>query len=406
MEEERKIILKMIDDGKITAEDGTKLLKALHSDKEDKPEESETEESASSVSGPKDSHHSYSAKASSKEKAEDVSEATTGTDLSTKVNWEHDRRGRTEEETEQQKKTDPATGFTDFIDSAIQKIKELDLDFNFGPYQEVHHIFQHKGMDQSVIDISLENGSLEWKPWDEPDVKIECDVKVYKGKTLDDARREFLKETVFEVDGTHLLFYTRTKAMKVNAVMYVPRKTYERVQLYTFNGHLKGEDVKVNSFSAKAVNGSLAVQNPDAMKFHAETVNGPIKVSGGNLDIGDIKTMNGTIELHSEIRDVEAESVNGTIDSLMKINQDARANLSATTGSIFVTLPDNIRTEGQLRTNVGNYNYSLDDMEIHEEKKDFIQKSLQFTSNHTGSPRLRLNASTKTGSISVKPEHA
>ncbi|RSL30776.1 DUF4097 domain-containing protein [Salibacterium salarium] len=400
MEEERKIILKMVEDGKITAEDGTKLLRALHSDKEDKPDR---EESANSVSGPEETKEPKS-EPSFEEKTEDISEPSPGTDLSTKVNWEEDKRGRDEQEAHGQK-TNPATGFTDFIDSAIQKIKEIDLDFNFGPYQEVHHIFQHKDMEQSVLDISLENGSLEWKPWDEPDVKIDCDVKVYKGKTLEEARREFLKETVFEVDGTHLQFYTRTKAMKVNAVMYVPRKTYERVQLYTFNGHLKGEHMKVNNFSAKAVNGSLTIQDPDAMKFHAETVNGPIKISGGNLDIGDIKTMNGTIELHSEIRDLEAESVNGTIDSLMKMTQDARANLSATTGSIFVTLPDHIRTEGHLRTNVGNYNYSLSDMEIHEEKKDFIQKSLQFTSNHAAAPRLRLNASTKTGSISVKPEH-
>ncbi|MFZ4450982.1 DUF4097 family beta strand repeat-containing protein [Salibacterium aidingense] len=393
MEEERKLILKMVEEGKITPEDGSKLLKALNSKSEDQQEDSHA-----SVSGPEEG-------SGPKEQQETVTEASTETELSTRVSREKEQQTENGEESERRKKADPATGFTDFIDSAIQKIKELDLDFNFGPYQEVHHIFQHKNMEQSVVDVSLENGSLEWKPWDEPDVKIECDVKVYKGRTQDEAREEFLNQTAFEVDGSHLQFYTRTKSIKVNAVMYVPRKTYERLQAYTFNGHLKGEEVKVNSFSAKAVNGSLTIQNPDAMKFHAETVNGPIKITGGRVDIGDIKTMNGTIELNSEIRDLEAESVNGTIDSLIKITQDARANLSATTGSIFVTVPEHIRTEGQLRTNVGNYNYSLSDMDIHEEKKDFIQKSLTFTSNHAAVPRLRLNASTKTGSISVKPDY-
>ncbi|SFL83485.1 DUF4097 family beta strand repeat-containing protein [Salibacterium qingdaonense] len=395
MEEERKLILKMVEDGKISPEDGTKLLKAMNSDDGEK----QMQENSSPVSGP-----DSGGAGQEKEKTE----ASTETSLPTRAaGSRQDRRSGWDTEWDREKQKDhagAATGFSDFIDSAVRKIKELDLDFNFGPYQEVHHIFQHKNMEQTSLDISLENGSLEWKPWDEADVKLECDVKVYKSRTQEEARQEFLKETVFEVDDTHLRFYTRTKAMKVDAVMYVPRRTYESLHLYTFNGHLRGEDVKVNSFSAKAVNGSLTIEQPDTMKCHLETVNGPVKVTGGRVDVGDVKTMNGTIELNSNIRDLEAESVNGTIDALMGVTQDARAALSATTGSIFVTVPPEIRTEGHLRTNVGNYNYSLSDMEIHEEKKDFIQKSLRFTSNMEASPRLRLNAQTKTGSISLKPE--
>ncbi|MGY4688966.1 DUF4097 family beta strand repeat-containing protein [Salibacterium sp. K-3] len=394
MEEERKLILKMVEDGKISPEDGSKLLQALNSDGGEK----QNGDSASAVSEPEPARP---------REEEENRDASAETSLSTRINREEDSRSDRYTEWEQEERSSAsgtATGFSDFIDSAIRKIKELDLDFNFGPYQEVHHTFQHNNVEQTVLDISLENGSLEWKPWDRPDVKLECDVKVYKSRTEEEARREFLKETAFEVDDTHLRFYTRTKTMKVNAVLYVPRQTYESMNLYTFNGHLKGEDVKVNSFSAKAVNGSLTIDSPDIMKCHLETVNGPVKVTGGRIDIGDIKTMNGTIELQSDIRDLEAESVNGTIDALLNVSRDARAALSATTGSVFVTVPPDIRTEGHLRTNVGNYNYSLNNIDIHEEKKDFIQKSLRFTSNDAASPRLRLSADTKTGSISVKPE--
>ncbi|SFQ10421.1 DUF4097 family beta strand repeat-containing protein [Salibacterium halotolerans] len=395
MEEERKLILKMVEDGKISPEDGSKLLKAVN----DGDGEKQTEESNQSVSGPD---------TGASRKEEEKTGPSTETSLPTRVSGRQESRSDWNTDREQEKQEDhrsgAATGFYDFIDSAVRKIKELDLDFNFGPYQEVHHIFQHKNIEQPSLDISLENGSLEWRPWDEADVKLECDVKVYKSRTQEEARQEFLKETVFEVDDTHLRFYTRTKTMKVDAVLYVPRRTYESLNLYTFNGHLRGKEVKVNSLSAKAVNGSLTIEQPDTMKCHLETVNGPVKVTGGRIDVGDVKTMNGTIELNADIRDLEAESVNGTIDALMRVSQDARAALSATTGSIFVTVPPEIRTEGHLRTNVGNYNYSLRDMDIHEEKKDFIQKSLRFTSNTEASPRLRLNAQTKTGSISVKPE--
>ncbi|WP_158736745.1 DUF4097 domain-containing protein [Alteribacillus sp. YIM 98480] len=396
MEEERKLILKMVEEEKISPEDGAKLLKALNQDNR-----TEKSEKGDEKASEKQEESPFAAE----EKNTAVSGPETSNSLSTNVNWDEGNKRFDEWEREKRKKSDATTSFTDFIDSAIQKIKELDLDFNFGTYQNIHHIFQHKNMEQTVLDISLENGSIELKPWNEKDVKINCEVKVYKGKTQEEARREFLKETAFEVEGNQLNFYTKTKSMKVNAVMYLPRKTYERVQLYTFNGHLKGELIKADSFSGKAVNGSLTIDHPDHMRFSGETVNGPIKLNGGKLDIADVKTMNGTIELDADIRDLEAESVNGTIDSKLSISQDARASLSATTGSIFITIPEHIRTEGQLRTNVGNYNYSLSDMEITEEKKDFIQKSLQFTSNHAASPRLRLDATTKTGSISIKPKH-
>ncbi|SDH20576.1 DUF4097 and DUF4098 domain-containing protein YvlB [Alteribacillus persepolensis] len=394
MEEERKLILKMVEEGKISADEGAKLLKALQQE----TNEDVSNKTTSSVSASEQADSTY-------DRADVSQPETTNGSLSTKVNWEEGNKRYDEWEKEKQKKSEATTSFTDFIDNAIQKIRELDLDFNFGTYENVRHIFQHKNMTQTVLDISLENGSVELTPWNESDIKIVCDAKVYKGKNQEEARQEFLKETTFETDGTQLNFYTKTKAMKVNAVVYIPKKAYERVQLYTFNGHLKGESLIADSFSGKAVNGSLTITSPNHLRFSGETVNGPIKIHGGTLDIADIKTMNGTIELDTDIRDVEAESVNGTIDSKLAISQDARASLSATTGSIFITLPSDIRTDGQLRTNVGNYNYALSDMEITEEKKDFIQKSLQFTSNHSASPRLRLDAATKTGSISLKPRH-
>ncbi|WP_240374424.1 DUF4097 family beta strand repeat-containing protein [Bacillus piscicola] len=397
MEEERKIILKMVEDGKISAEDGAKLLKAL------KPEE-DAEEKRSHSRRNNLQRDEAAKETASKDASPTISGPSTGSSLSTKVDWEEGNKRFNEWDRDKQRKWDFTTAFTEFIDNTIQKIKDLDLDFNFGSYQDVHHIFQHKNMKELVLDISLENGSAELRPWDEEDVKISCDVKVYNGKTIDEARRQFLKETIFEVADNELHFYTKTKTMKVNAVIYVPRKTYESIQLYTFNGHLRVEDVTAERFLGKVVNGSLAISSALFKKCEGETVNGPITLRSGNLGVVDVKTMNGTIEIEAQIRDLEAESVNGTIDSTLDIAEDARADFSTATGSIFVKVPASIRTDGYLKTNVGNYHYPLSDIDIIEEKKDFIHKALRFTSNQSASPRLRLEADTKTGSISIKPK--
>ncbi|SFE93359.1 DUF4097 family beta strand repeat-containing protein [Alteribacillus iranensis] len=388
--EERKMILKMIEEGKISAEDGAKLLEALKPPKEDK------------TKGRLEFEHQDTEP--SENRSEDSSQPSDKKSLSTKVNWEEGNK-RFDDEWSREKtgKTDFTTTFTDFIDSAIKKIKDMDLDFNFGTYQEVHHTFQHKDMRQKALDISLENGSVEMKLWEESDVKVVCDARVYRGRTTEEARRTFLDNTVFEAGEDELRFYTKTKSVKVNTVIYIPREEYEKIHLYTFNGHLQADQVTSDRFSVKAVNGSITMNGLDVKKFEAETVNGPIQMKYSHLDIADIKTMNGSIDIHSQIRDLEAESLNGTIECSLTANQDGRAELTAATGSIYVTVPDHLRIEGMLKTNVGNYNCTLDKTEVAEEKKDFIQKSLKFVSNPTASPRLRVDADTKTGSITVKP---
>jgi DUF4097 and DUF4098 domain-containing protein YvlB len=55
-----------------------------------------------------------------------------------------------------------------------------------------------------------------------------------------------------------------------------------------------------------------------------------------------------------------------------------------------------------LRTNVGNYKCLLDNIEVKEEKSEFMQKYYQFVSNPDATPTLRLEASAKTGAITVQ----
>lgn len=158
--EERKMILKMIDEGKISAEDGEKLMRAI-------------------------SNHSSNIEPT-------VSSSTTRdkSQLSTDVNWEEGNR-RFDEQADQNVNQDDnnrwsegARWFSDFVESAVTKIKELDLDFNFGNAVEVNHIFQHTGMSEDLFNLSLENGAVELKTWDEPDVKLECTAKFTKRATL------------------------------------------------------------------------------------------------------------------------------------------------------------------------------------------------------------------------------
>ncbi len=367
--EERKMILKMIEDGKITAEEGLKLLEAIEK---------------------------------SNPTLEKNATSPQTTELSTEVNWDEGERHQ-KRERQSSSNQSAAQLFTSFIESTIQKIKDVDLDFNFGSAVDVDHIFQHRDISPVALDLSLENGSIIVKPWDEDDVRVECHAKVYRVKDTGEARRFFLQESIFRVDDSKLLFQTKSKSMKVQATIYVPKTMFKHMKLYTFNGQISGEGIEVEAFDVNALNGALIFSDVTAKKVTAETVNGAIQYEHANIEMFDAKTVNGSITLSGQFQDVEAETINGAITyEIAGLKESGYADLKATTGAIHLHLPEHIRIEGKLKTNVGSFSMNMSDAEVLEEKKEFVQKSLSFIGNQSSSPRLKINALTNTGSIHIK----
>ncbi|MEB1808830.1 MAG: DUF4097 domain-containing protein [Bacillaceae bacterium] len=366
--EERKMILKMIEDGKITAEEGLKLLNALQ---QDEPKEM---------------------------KEKKATEEKQQTALSERVDWDSKRQSR-----RTYRQTSGASILTGFIENAIQKIKDLDLDFNFGPYVEIEHIFHHKHFTGKELDFSLENGSVTLIPWEEQDIRVECKAKVYRARDAEEGRQTFLQETVFEGREDRVKFYSKVKTIKIQATCYIPREYYNSIKVYTFNGHIKGENLQGGKLETKVVNGSVQLSDVESKKLYAETVNGPVDISASHNEWCEVKTMNGAITLEGKNIDVSVETVNGAIRyRLDEVAEPCYADLKATTGSIDVSLPDDLRVEGKLETNVGGFTCDLNGLEIVEEKKDFVQKTLSFIANKECSPRFKLEAETNTGSIQIE----
>ncbi|WP_100405426.1 DUF4097 family beta strand repeat-containing protein [Bacillus solitudinis] len=359
--EERKMILKMIEDGKISAEEGLKLLEALEGHKKTSDEPS--------------------------------------TAVSSQVDWSEGERYK-----QQHSQSASSTSkFTSFLESAFQKIKEFDLDFNFGSSIEINHIFQHKDVSPKSLNVSLENGSIMIIPWDEKDVRVECQAKVYRVKDSDEARRVFLQESSFEVSEERLTFQTKVKSMKTITTLYVPKTSFDFIKLYTFNGQIKGNQMHVDTLDANTLNGGLSFEAVTAKKIIAETVNGAIDLKQLDAHLIDAKTINGGITLIGQVQDADAETVNGTITyELHSLKEAGYADLKATTGSIHLHLPKDFRVEGKLKTNVGGFTVGLNEYEILEEKKEFAVKGLTFVGNKQQTTTIKVNAVTNTGSIIVK----
>ncbi|MDF0728279.1 DUF4097 domain-containing protein [Cytobacillus sp. S13-E01] len=373
MVEDRKRILKLIEDGKITAEEAIILLEKL-----EKVEISPSEKYQKS------------------EQEEIVQE------LSTVVDFENHQNHKREQKS--QKQASAKTKFIDFIDSALKKIKDLDLDFNFGNATEVHHIFFHSNVDINQIELDVANGSIKLVPWDEKDVRIECDGKVYKVESQDEARNTFLQDVLFSIEGGKLTFSVQKKQMKVNSILYIPQTEYEKVKVRTFNGPISGEKLHVTEFKAKTANGSIDINQFRSTEIELETANGHIKAKDCRSTALDAETINGTLDVRGSFGKVDLQSFNGNVICSLADYLSHTAHIKTTTGNIDLYVSGILAIDGELKSNLGGFKCEVPNMDIVEEKSEVVQKLLRFKANSDQSNRLHIFAETKTGSILVKPE--
>ncbi|MDC3416151.1 DUF4097 family beta strand repeat-containing protein [Aquibacillus salsiterrae] len=360
MNEERRKILKMVEDGMLSSEEAEELFESVD----------KTEQAA---------NNPYS--------------------ISEKVNWEE----RPNEYQGNSREKGTAAKLLGYLEEAFTKIKNVDLDLNFGNFYSISHVFQMNDTRFSKMDIDIANGNVQIVPWDEDVVRIACEAKVYQVNNQEEARQKFLEQTDFSIDDGILHFIISTKQVKVDTTIRIPTKFYEKVSLHLFNGSINVEYLKGKQLRTKTTNGSIDLHSIEMKTINAQTVNGKLK--GGNLlaDTIEAETISGSVYLVGDVKKVDAQVVNGSIHCTWH-RQPEIAFLKATTGSIRLHVPEDSVIDGKLETNIGNLHCNLTNYKIYAEKKDMVKRALHFeTEAHQKEQVFHLEAETKTGSIWIIP---
>ncbi|MCQ6275707.1 DUF4097 domain-containing protein [Bacillus sp. V3B] len=366
MKEERKRILKMVEEGKLTVDEALSLLEELET----------------------------STKTMEEKQEQLVNE------LSTVVMFKEEQKEKSQgSHYNYQSAKDKIFGF---VDSAIKKVKDFDLDLNFGKRIDISHIFQQKDAFVKKVDLDIANGNVRVVPWDQEDIRVECQAQVYRVETQEEAKEKFLKEVLFKVEGEHLLFSTEQKWIKLETVVYLPQVEYEYVEIRIFNGAMEGKDLAVKQYKMKTANGKITMDGIKSQKVEAETGNGAIQFNHCKIDEIDAETLNGAIVMDGELRKVELQSFNGNIQFQAINNSCEVVEVKTTTGSIDLVIPELVAVNGELKSNLGNFTVDLDGIQIVEEKSELIQKTMTFKSVKDSIQTVRLHADTKTGSIVIR----
>ena len=288
------------------------------------------------------------------------------------------------------------------VDDVVQKIKDVDLDFNFGNAIEIDHLFHQDNTSLKKIDIDLANGSVQLIPWDKNEVTIECQAKVYRADDMNEARTKLLKEVNFSVEGGKLKFSLQDKSIKVKTIVRVPDTRFEDLKIRLFNGTITGENVKVDAVMTKTGNGQIQFTSFNAREAEFETVNGAVILK--DFEVGELEaeTMNGAIDIHGSFRKGDLQTINGSIQCEQTGGYGETVRAKASAGSINLQIPANTGCDGELKSNLGSFNIDLQGIRIIEEKSDVVQKMLRFQSDGEHEQSIHILAESRAGNIKIK----
>lgn len=289
-----------------------------------------------------------------------------------------------------------------WLDSAVKKVKDVDLDLNFGQSVDVEHIFQFKDASLSHLDIQLANGSLNVMPWDDRDIRAECHAKIYRAEDGEQARQQFLNQLDCGLEGDKFFIRTEKKTMKVNVTLYVPRIQYDKIKVKLFNGPIRGEKLKTKELAAKTTNGVVSFASLQAEKVGIETANGQIKLADHECGMIEVETINGLIDLRGKSESIDAQSFNGNIAVQLSDEKCRSIYAKTTTGSVDVQIPRACAVTAELKSNLGSISHDLLDAEMIKEKNETLQKEKMIKANQQAVHSISIFGETKTGSIQVK----
>jgi len=375
MQNERKRILDMLENGMINAEEALLLLENLGKDQSVKNGQLPTEQPKSTYEEPKIGFDEPTGQ--KKDSDEDFFE-----DIRRDFNQIGDR-------------------FMQFVQTAVEKVKGFDFDHPFGEPVEFHHSITKDFSNFNELSIDLTNGKLEVYPSEENGVRAECHVKAYRASSPEDAKEEFLNKFLLVEDGNKLRIVSDMKMVQTNVVLYVPKKEYEAINGRLLNGTFKSSDMTVNRLKVKTANGKIEVRSLTFNNADFETAHGSVQLQEVNGEKLEVETLNGRVYVDGNVKEVEAQSVNGHVVVTTKDPAARKIEARAMAGSVELYIPNNVPISGEIASNFGKMDLQLGDINRISESEQFLQKSIKFTKDGEGTP-LAVFGEAKTGSVLVR----
>lgn len=390
--DERKRILKLVEDGTISAEEAINLLEALSKQKESaqvtppstyvEPVQTQGQEQQSTY-----------------EQQDNKRKATGFEDLFSKLG---SNKKMDELLHELRHDLSEFSGrMMTLMNTTLSKVKDFDVEFPFGEKTEFDKNYVFNVEEVKGFEIDIPNGRVTIEKGSEQTIQVETHVKTSKNESELETMERFTEGFVALKDDK-IEITTQSKMAHVALRILVPEKHYDVFVIRLLNGGITLNDVDAKLFKVKTYNGSIKVENVNFEHADLQSANGSIEARGITGDDLEAETANGRVYIDGDVKEVEAESVNGHVVVTTTSKKPHKVKARTVAGSVELYVPKDVSLDGQVTSNFGRTDVGLQDVTTRLEENQFLLKTLRFDKMIADAPVLKLVGESRTGSIIVR----
>ena len=395
MQEERKRILQLVENGTISAEEAIVLLEKLSSQKESTP----TPVVPTFEKQKEEPHKADPIFEEQKQKRK-----TTGFE---------DIFGKSFNDKEFTKKMDEfmgdikqdlsqfSTRMTGMVGAALSKFKDLDIETPFGEKVEFTKTFAYPISDIKSIELEIANGKVDVVRATDELVTVNIFGKTPQKGTQEETISQ-VTENLSTLTNDKLFIQSANKFTQLNVQLAIPEKHYDVFIARLLTGSISIEQMEAKLIKARTYNGIVRLENVTFDHAELQASNGTVEARHVKGDDLEVETANGRIYIDGELKEVEAESVNGHVVITTTSSEAHKIKARALAGSVEIYVPKTVALEGQIFTNFGKADVGLSDVKLSEEEEQFLSKSLRFTKELEGAKLLKLVGESRTGTVLVR----
>ena len=293
------------------------------------------------------------------------------------------------------------TKLTSAVEGLVTKLRDSDFSFssNFGPEVTYSKSFPFTGSD---ISLDLFNASATIVSSDAEDCELIVTGRPLRQQDADKALEQLQSAVKHSVIGDRLVVSLRDKLVRAHVELYVPHHHFNRLLVQTLNGEVRADGLDVENVRVQTVNGRVVLHDVHASELLLNTGNGTVEVEGVEAELVHVRTGNGAVIVGGKYDKASLKTGNGNIRAELATARPAKFELASLAGNIRLVLPHGVEVEGELETNFGGLHCLLDELEIIRDRKDVAQRRLEFLSGRGQTPRIEVEAGTRTGTIDLE----
>ena len=389
--DERKRILKLVEDGTISADEAINLLEALSKQKESAQ--------ATPPSTYVEPVQTQGQEQSTYEQQEKKRKSTGFEDLFGKLG-----NNKKVDELLHELRHDLSEfsgRMMSLMNTTLSKVKDFDVEFPFGEKVEFDKNYVFNVEEVRGFEIDIPNGRVTIEKGSEPTIQVETHVKTSKVESELETIERFTDDFVELKDGK-VEITTQSKMSHVALRILVPEKHYDVFLIRMLNGGITLNNVDAKLFKAKTYNGNIKVEDVNFEHADLQSANGSIEARGISGDDLEAETANGRVYIDGAVREVEAESVNGHVVVTTTSSKPHKVKARTVAGSVELYVPKNVSLDGQVTSNFGRTDVGLPDVTTRLEEDQFLLKTLRFNKIIDDAPVLKLVGESRTGTIIVR----